>query len=95
MPFQIVPTGGVTDQATAALFLTPFTTAVKYAVWPEIRETDDGVTESEFWVALGVIARPPVAVPGINDIIALPVWKEVVDAMTTTVWGAAMTLGAT
>lgn len=81
----MVPTGGVTDQATPALSLAPLARAVKDAVWPESRETDEGVTERVLWATFGVTERAPVAIPGINVTIAIPVWKELVVAFIATV----------
>jgi hypothetical protein len=70
----MVPIGGERDQATPALLSAPLTTAVKDTVWPEVRETEEGVRDSEFKAGVGVTARAPVAIPGINDMIELPLW---------------------
>ena len=83
------------DQVTPELSLDPLTAAVKDTVWPEVREMDEGVREIELGLVLEDTASAPVAPPGISVMIALPFKSEPALAISTTVSGARMTLGAT
>ena len=47
MPFEIVPTGGATDQINGSLMLIPFARTVKDKAWLADREANVGERENE------------------------------------------------
>ena len=95
MPLHIVPTCGVIDQATE-LLLPPFINAVNDAIWFADNEMKPGLRDNELCEEEPDVKVGVEATPGINEITAVPIWLlPKLVAITATVWGALISLGAT